>query len=113
MCIDRSTSAPRARLPKNHKLHFRILASGHVQFREVSGITLEELPEAVRVGAQKEMGELKPTPGVQLNISKKIIDSKAEYTLVKTADQLEIRLEILENGKPLIKREVKKLSNLE
>ncbi|MCK5172527.1 MAG: hypothetical protein KAR47_04000, partial [Planctomycetes bacterium] len=34
------------------------------------------------------------------------------YTLVKTANQLEIRMEILENGKPLIKREVKKLADL-
>jgi len=102
----------KARLPENRELQLRILASGYVLFREVSGVTLEELPEAVRTAAEKEIGELKPAPGVKFFISKKTTESETEYTLRKTANQLETRLEILDNGRPLVKREVKKLADL-
>jgi len=102
----------KARLPENRELQLRILASGYVLFREVSGVALEELPEAVRAAAEKEIGELKPTPGMKFFISKKTTENETEYILRKTANQLETRLEILDDGRPLVKREVKKLADL-
>ena len=103
----------RTGLPEDRELHIRILASGYVLFREVSGLTLEEVPAAVRAAAEKELGESTSAPGVEFVVSRKTREQETTYTLLcRDGDKIETRLEILDNGRPSIKRETKELAEL-
>lgn len=100
------------RTPENKELRLCIQPTGYVLLREISGITVEELPEAVRATAEKELGGLKPGDGVKIIISKRIETGDAEYKIRKENPKGALRLDVLEKGIPLKKVEEKDLADL-